>query len=154
MRGQGKSGSKWLGLLVLVGALQGSGCEGRVESEARSAGGERPVAPARGEARRGGAVGRKWAHADRNVVALSNFHALAVSAEGSVWAWGGNSRGELGTGDLVAILDPGRYPPERHDFLLQLMRKFELCFRFPEEEHKHLHEDLDLAKPDPTRDNL
>ncbi|MES2784158.1 MAG: HupE/UreJ family protein [Pseudomonadota bacterium] len=27
-------------------------------------------------------------------------------------------------------------------------------FRFPEEEHKHLHEDLDLAKPDPTRDNL
>ena len=28
------------------------------------------------------------------------------------------------------------------------------AFRFPEEEHKHLHEDLDLAKPDPTRDNL
>lgn len=27
-------------------------------------------------------------------------------------------------------------------------------FRFPEAEHKHLHEDLDLAKPDPTRDNL
>jgi hypothetical protein len=27
-------------------------------------------------------------------------------------------------------------------------------FRFPEEEHKHLHEDMDLAKPDPTRDNL
>jgi hypothetical protein len=27
-------------------------------------------------------------------------------------------------------------------------------FRFPQEEHKHLHEDLDLAKPDPTRDNL
>jgi hypothetical protein len=28
------------------------------------------------------------------------------------------------------------------------------AFRFPEEEHKHLHEDMDLAKPDPTRDNL
>lgn len=27
-------------------------------------------------------------------------------------------------------------------------------FRFPEEEHKHIHQDLDLAKPDPTRDNL
>ena len=27
-------------------------------------------------------------------------------------------------------------------------------FRFPEEEHKHLHQDLDLAKPDPTRDNI
>ena len=28
------------------------------------------------------------------------------------------------------------------------------AFRFPEEEHKHLHEDMDLAKPDPTRDNI
>lgn len=27
-------------------------------------------------------------------------------------------------------------------------------FRFPEEEHKHLHEDMDLARPDPTRDNI
>ena len=27
-------------------------------------------------------------------------------------------------------------------------------FRFPEEEHKHLHEDLDLAKPDPSRETL
>lgn len=27
-------------------------------------------------------------------------------------------------------------------------------FRFPVEEHKHLHEDMDLAKPDPTRNNL
>jgi hypothetical protein len=27
-------------------------------------------------------------------------------------------------------------------------------FRFPEEEHKHHHDDLELAKPDPTRDNL
>ncbi len=28
------------------------------------------------------------------------------------------------------------------------------AFRFPEQEHKHIHDDLDLAKPDPTRDNL
>ena len=27
-------------------------------------------------------------------------------------------------------------------------------FRFPEEEHKHLHQDMDLSKPDPTRDNI
>lgn len=27
-------------------------------------------------------------------------------------------------------------------------------FRFPEEEHLHLHEDMELSKPDPTRDNL
>jgi hypothetical protein len=27
-------------------------------------------------------------------------------------------------------------------------------FRFPEEEHKHLHEDMDLARPDPGRDNI
>lgn len=28
------------------------------------------------------------------------------------------------------------------------------AFRFPVEEHKHLHEDMELSKPDPTRDNL
>lgn len=28
------------------------------------------------------------------------------------------------------------------------------AFRFPEAEHRHIHEDMDLAKPDPTRDNL
>lgn len=28
------------------------------------------------------------------------------------------------------------------------------AFRFPEEEHKHLHEDMDLSRPDPTRDNI
>lgn len=27
-------------------------------------------------------------------------------------------------------------------------------FRFPEEEHRHIHEDMDLARPDPTRDNI
>jgi hypothetical protein len=28
------------------------------------------------------------------------------------------------------------------------------AFGFPAREHKHLHEDMELAKPDPTRDNL
>lgn len=27
-------------------------------------------------------------------------------------------------------------------------------FRFPTEEHKHIHEDMEISKPDPTRDNI
>ena len=27
-------------------------------------------------------------------------------------------------------------------------------FRFPAEEHKHVHEDMEISKPDPTRDNI
>jgi hypothetical protein len=27
-------------------------------------------------------------------------------------------------------------------------------FRFPEEEHKHLHQDMELSRPDPNRDNI
>lgn len=27
-------------------------------------------------------------------------------------------------------------------------------FRFPAEEHRHVHEDMELSKPDPTRDNI
>jgi internalin A len=42
------------------------------------------------------------------------------------------NRGELSLDDLVKILDRSLYPPPIHDFLLTLMRKFELCFRFPE----------------------
>ena len=34
---------------------------------------------------------------------------------------------------LGAILgDPKRYPPDRHDFIIGMMRKFELCFDFPD----------------------
>jgi len=43
-----------------------------------------------------------------------------------------NNRGELARGDLSQILDETAYPPTMHEFLLGLMRKFELCFRFPE----------------------
>jgi internalin A len=42
------------------------------------------------------------------------------------------NRGELSLSDLCQILDPEVYPPPMHDFLLSLMRRFELCFRFPE----------------------
>jgi hypothetical protein len=27
-------------------------------------------------------------------------------------------------------------------------------FRFPEEEHRHIHEDMEISKPDPNRDNI
>ena len=30
------------------------------------------------------------------------------------------------------ILDPNKYPPETHPFLIEIMRKFEMCFDFPE----------------------
>ena len=40
--------------------------------------------------------------------------------------------GNLTHTDLDAILDPARYPRDRHNFLLDIMRKFELCFRYPE----------------------
>lgn len=56
--------------------------------------------------------------------------------------------GEVETGQLAEILDPQRYPAERHAFLLDLMRKFDLCFAFPEERHKYLIADL-LPKQQP-----
>jgi internalin A len=43
---------------------------------------------------------------------------------------------------LAQVLDPVNYPPERHSFLLELMRKFELCFRFQEDENRYLIPDL------------
>ena len=56
--------------------------------------------------------------------------------------------GELNIRDVTAMLDPAGYPPERHFFLLELMRKFELCFRFPEEENRYLIPQL-LPKEQP-----
>jgi internalin A len=46
--------------------------------------------------------------------------------------------GELLVGDLRDLLDPVRYPIERHDFLLQLMRRFELAVPFPEQPNRYL----------------
>jgi internalin A len=57
--------------------------------------------------------------------------------------------GELCLSDLGAILDPTDYPRDRHEFLLELMRKFELCFRFPESDERYLVPDL-LAKEPPA----
>ena len=57
-------------------------------------------------------------------------------------------KGELSVRDVAAILDATSYPPERHAFLLELMRKFELCFRFPDEDERYLIPQL-LPKEQP-----
>ena len=51
-------------------------------------------------------------------------------------------QGELTISDMAKLLDPINYPQERHYFLLELMQKFELCFRFPEGENRYLIPDL------------
>ncbi|NET39396.1 MAG: TIR domain-containing protein, partial [Cyanothece sp. SIO1E1] len=52
------------------------------------------------------------------------------------------TQGELEITCLERTLDLNNYPPERHGFLLELMRKFELCFRFEEDENRYLIPDL------------
>jgi internalin A len=56
--------------------------------------------------------------------------------------------GEVTVADLARILDSSRYPPERHLFLLDLMRRFDLCFPYTDEPHKYLIADL-LPKQQP-----
>jgi internalin A len=67
------------------------------------------------------------------------------------------NKGELNVCDFATILDPTDYPPERHPFLFELMRKFELCVRFPEPEGRYLipqlldkQQPLDADNFDPT----
>ena len=57
-------------------------------------------------------------------------------------------KGELSIRNVAAILDAASYPQERHPFLLELMRKFELCFRFPEDDERYLIPQL-LPKEQP-----
>ncbi|MEL6553519.1 MAG: COR domain-containing protein [Cyanobacteria bacterium J06621_11] len=58
------------------------------------------------------------------------------------------AKGELTNNCLTRVLDTTQYPPERHGFLLDLMRKFELCLRFAEDENRYLIPDL-LDKQQP-----
>ena len=51
------------------------------------------------------------------------------------------------------MLDPADYPPERHNFLLDLMRKFELCVSFPDDDgHYLIPELLDKQQPAAAQD--
>jgi internalin A len=58
-------------------------------------------------------------------------------------------KGELQVDTLRGVLDPKAYPPERHSFLLELMRKFELCFTFPDDQGLYLIPEL-LDKQQPA----
>ncbi|PSN10307.1 serine/threonine protein kinase [filamentous cyanobacterium CCT1] len=60
-----------------------------------------------------------------------------------------HTKGELEAACLARNLDAHNYPAERHGFLLELMRKFELCFRFQDDEHRYLIPDL-LDKQQPA----
>ena len=57
-------------------------------------------------------------------------------------------QGELHLNDLQQLLPIDRYPPDKHLFLLELMRKFSLCFPFPDEPDRYLVPEL-LGKEQP-----
>ena len=59
-----------------------------------------------------------------------------------------NCKGDLHLNQLSNILDPKNYPTNRHGFLLELMRKFELAFRLDEADTRYLVTDL-LEKQQP-----
>ena len=77
----------------------------------------------------------KWV--TEGIYAILNNKALALG------------RGELSLAQLSMVLDPKRYPQHRHPFLLELMRKFELCIRFSDDEDRFLVPEL-LDKQEPT----
>lgn len=51
-------------------------------------------------------------------------------------------RGVLGLEDVAQVLEPKSYPPAMHRFLLDLMKKFELCFTFPDNDARYLVPEL------------
>ncbi|HYH83846.1 MAG TPA: COR domain-containing protein [Pyrinomonadaceae bacterium] len=61
-------------------------------------------------------------------------------------------KGEISLDDLPAILDARDYPVEMHDFLLELMKKFELCFLLSDKEGVYLIPEL-LDKQQPLDAN-
>ena len=58
-----------------------------------------------------------------------------------------DSKGVLRTEVLGEILDPTDYPPDRYDFLIGMMRRFELCFAFEGREDEYLIPDLLSKEP-------
>jgi internalin A len=58
------------------------------------------------------------------------------------------NQGKLDRAHLREILDTQEYPPACYDFILCLMRKFELCFPFPESADRYLVPNL-LSKQQP-----
>ncbi|MDT4897769.1 MAG: internalin [Acidobacteriota bacterium] len=58
-------------------------------------------------------------------------------------------KGEIRLSDLSGILDGRKYPPKVHRFLFDLMKKFDLCFSFPDGDDTHylIPELLDKQEP-------
>ena len=56
-------------------------------------------------------------------------------------------KGELRLADLKTELDQKRYPQKMHQFVLDLMEKFELCFSFPKGDRYLIPELLDEQQP-------
>jgi internalin A len=55
--------------------------------------------------------------------------------------------------DLAGVLDKKQYPAKMHGFLLNLMKKFELCFSLPDKETDYLiPELLDKQEPEEARE--
>lgn len=55
--------------------------------------------------------------------------------------------------DVLEILDSRKYPPRMHRFLFDLMKKFELCFSFPDQDtHYLIPELLDKQEPADTEE--
>jgi internalin A len=60
-------------------------------------------------------------------------------------------KGEIRLNDLPEILDGEGYPKKMHRFLFDLMRKFDLCFIFPDDDtHYLIPELLDKQEPEAT----
>lgn len=57
-------------------------------------------------------------------------------------------RGELHLNDLKALLPKIQYPIDKHHFILEIMRKFSLCFAFPDQIDRYLVPEL-LGKEEP-----
>jgi internalin A len=51
-------------------------------------------------------------------------------------------KGEIELADAAEILDARKYPARMHRFLLDLMKKFELCFTFPDDDAHYLIPEL------------
>jgi internalin A len=60
-------------------------------------------------------------------------------------------QGEIRLNDLAEILDREDYPVKMHRFLFDLMKKFDLCFVFPDDDcHYLIPELLDKQEPEAT----
>jgi alpha-tubulin suppressor-like RCC1 family protein len=63
-----------------------------------------------GQARAEGLPRNAWEGARRGVLSQSQFDSLAVAPDGTLWAWGSNSNGQVGDGTTTPRLTPVRVP--------------------------------------------